>query len=257
METQKNKKNIYIKQEDLIHKTKNYKMFKSVDGNRVINQSHVNRLIKSISESYVPIPLLVNQDMYGNYEIIDGQHRLKALEELGLPVHFIIKQNLSLKDMQKLNTNSRNWSQDDFMNSYEKLGLSAYIRYKTFKEKWKFGHDECWALLNGICSKPHGTIDKFRNGELTIKNYEKAVYHAQLITDLKQHFDGYKRRSFVFAMLRMFNNKDYNHARLMNKLSYQSNKLVVCSRVEDYLAILQKIYNFKTTRENKVRFIDF
>ena len=111
-------------------------------------------------------------------------------------------------------------------------------------------------MLNNICSRPHGALDKFKDGDLTIRNYEKGVYAASLVTDMQNYFDGYKRRSFVLAMLRMIGNKDYSHKRLTSKLKYQSSKLVVCGRTEDYVALLQKIYNFKTTKEKKVRFVD-
>lgn len=243
--------------EYVIYTTKNYDIFKPVAGNRLINKAHVARLVKSIqSQGNVGVPLLVNETRDGALQMMDGQHRLEALKQLKLPVDYIVKHNLTLKDMQKLNSNAKNWNQDDFMNSYCRLGIEVYIRYKTFKDKWKFGHDECWALLNNVCSKSNGAQHKFNNGDLTIRNYEKAVYHASLITDMQNYFSGYKLRRFIFAMLRMFNNKRYSHRRLKNKLKYQSSKLVVCGRVEEYLKILQKIYNFRATKGNRVRFLD-
>tara|TARA_R100001510_G_C7653886_1_gene212397 strand:- start:2133 stop:2891 length:759 start_codon:yes stop_codon:yes gene_type:complete len=243
--------------EYVIYTTKNYDIFKKVAGNRLVNKAHVAKLVKSIESSgYVGVPILVNETRNGNLEMIDGQHRLEALRQLKLPVEYIVKHGLTLKDMQKLNSNSKNWSQDDFMNSYCRLGVDVYVRYKTFKDKWKFGHDECWALLNNVCSESNGVKQKFKDGDLTIRDYGKAVYQASLVTDIGKYYKDFKRRKFVFAMLRMFNNKKYSHKRLVSKLEYQSSKLVLCDRVDDYLKILQKIYNFKATKQNRVRFFD-
>jgi len=66
--------------------TYDYEIFKRMRGNRILNNSHVKNLVKSMKEKYLPQPILVNKDM----EIIDGQHRFAAAEELNLPIHYLI-----------------------------------------------------------------------------------------------------------------------------------------------------------------------
>ena len=64
-----------------IRKTNNYPMFKNMIGNREIKDKNYKKLIRSMSEKQLIIPILVNEKL----EIIDGQHRFNACKTLQLP----------------------------------------------------------------------------------------------------------------------------------------------------------------------------
>ena len=55
-----------------IRETNDYEIFKILKGNRDINQNHVNKLVQSITEKDLRIPIVVDNNMY----VMDGQHRL-------------------------------------------------------------------------------------------------------------------------------------------------------------------------------------
>ncbi len=59
---------------------------------------------------------------------------------------------------------------------------------------------------------------------------------------MKKYYEGYKRRSFVYAMLDLFDNPEYNHQEFIKKLSYQTTKLVDVPRAEDYLQIIDRSF---------------
>ncbi len=65
---------------------KNYSKFTLFDNNRDINETHVEELIASMRKSGQLMPVVVTPDK----EVIDGQHRLKACEKLGIPVSYVI-----------------------------------------------------------------------------------------------------------------------------------------------------------------------
>ena len=65
---------------------KNYTKFTLLDDNRDINDVHVEALAKSMKKSGQLMPIIVNE----NLEVLDGQHRLKACELLGLPVAYVV-----------------------------------------------------------------------------------------------------------------------------------------------------------------------
>ena len=54
--------------------TENYDMFKKIGGNRKINKANYAKIVKSMKEEQLIIPIVVNE----RYEIIDGQHRYTA-----------------------------------------------------------------------------------------------------------------------------------------------------------------------------------
>ena len=73
--------------------TTNYSMFKFKHGNRPVDQSHVKKLITSMTEVYVPQTIYVNK----RHEITDGQHRFTAAKALGLPITYIVTDQRNIK----------------------------------------------------------------------------------------------------------------------------------------------------------------
>lgn len=230
--------------------TNDYSMFKNIEGNRNINKLHLKRLKQSIQEKYIMVPIIVNN----KYEIIDGQHRFESAKDLSKPVYFIKIDGLKLPDIHRLNTNLKNWQADDYLAGYCELGLEDYIIYRDFKEKYKFGHDETKTLLSGTLSSDGNQIDHFRNGTFIVKDLRTAEKNAEKIIMVGKYYDGIRRRAFVKAMLQLFDHPEYNHAELLNKLSYQSRSLVDCTNYRQYITLIEEIYNYKRNRDNKVYF---
>ena len=229
-------------------KTNDYSMFKYIDGNRDVNKVHLNRLKKSMDEKYIPVPIIVNE----RYQIIDGQHRFESAKQLNKPIYYIAIKGLRLDEVHRLNSNSKNWTAEAYMEGYCQLGLKDYILYREFKNKYGFGHNETNAILNGR-NRMSGTDNvAFKDGSFKIVNYHLAIKNAEKICMVKPYYSGYQRRSFVYAMLELFDNKEYNHAEFLNKLSFQSVKLQDCTDVRGVLTLTEEIYNFKN--RNKARF---
>ena len=230
--------------------TNDYNMFKYIDGNRDVNKLHLKRLRESIAEKYITVPIIINE----KNQIIDGQHRFQSARDLNKPVYYIKIDGLDLQDVQRLNTNTKNWTADAYLDGYCRLGLPDYIKYREYKNKYGFGHNEVSALLLNNTRYHGGRNLDFKNGTFKINDYNLAVKNAEKIHMVSKFYDGFQRRAFVYAMLDLFKNPDYNHAEFLNKLSYQSVKLVDCTDVQQYLILIEEIYNYKRSRQNKVYF---
>jgi hypothetical protein len=240
-----------MKQVNQVYQTNDYSVFKHIDGNRAVNKIHLKRLMRSIDEKYISVPIIVNS----RYEIIDGQHRFESAKQLHKPIYFIRINGLELPDIHRLNSNLKNWQADDYLAGYCELGLEDYLIYRDFKEKYGFGHDETKALLSGTLSSDGSQVDHFKEGTFRVRDLKSAERNAEKILMLKEYYrDGYKRRAFVKAMLQLFQHPEYNHAEFLNKLSYQSVKLVDCTTVKQYITLIEEIYNYKRYRDNKVNF---
>lgn len=239
-----------MKEVNQVLKTNDYSMFKHMNGNRSINKLHLKRLTESMSEKYIEVPIIVNS----NNQIIDGQHRFEAAKELDKDVYYIKVRNLNLDDVHRLNTNSKNWTAEEYMQGYCELGLKDYIKYRDFKRKYGFGHNETNAILTNRARMSGSKNTDFNDGVFKIKDYDLAVKNAEKICMIREYYEGYKRRYFVYAMLELFENSDYSHVEFLNKLSFQSVKLQDCTDVKGYLILIEDIYNFKRSKSNKVRF---
>lgn len=230
-----------------ILKTKEYNLFKIIKGNRKVDNKHVNHLIESMKEEYYLSPIQVNEKM----EIIDGQHRYTACRALKLPVYYYVAKGAGLKAIQTLNSNSKDWKTEDYLESWIEQGVKDYVIYKQFKDAYGFAHRINLALLVGTLGNEE--LDtKFKTGEFKVKDIQKATEVAAKLTAVEPFYKGFKRRNFAYAIIRCLKNKNYNHDTFLHKLEYQQRKMVDCSNVEQYLELIEEIYNYKSRQEHKV-----
>jgi hypothetical protein len=230
-----------------VHTTKDYFLFKPIDGNRNKNLLHINRLKKSISENYLFTVIVVNE----NYEIIDGQHRFEVIKELGFPLNYLICKGYGLREVQILNANSKTWSADDYLEGYCKLGYPDYISYRNFRNKYNLNHSESMLLLNGA----NGDMYKiFQSGNFKVINIFEAERKIELISMVEPYYKNYKRRSFIFAMNTLLNNANFNFSEFLQKLKIQPLALQDCTNVSSYISLIEEIYNYKRREKINLRY---
>lgn len=228
--------------------TSNYELFKTIKGNRSLNPNHLVRLAKSIKINGQLNPILTNS----KYEIIDGQHRAAVCKSLGIPINYIKGNGLGLNEVQVLNSIGKNWSGTDHAESRAFTGNENYQIFIDFRNKYGFGQYESILLLN------RGNADNksnhgFRAGTFVAKDLGWGNISADKIYQVKKYYSGFKRRSFVLAMITLFKNKDYDHNVFVHKLAFNSQKLVDCTDTEQYIKLIETIYNYRNG--DKRRFI--
>ena len=94
--------------------TENYDMFKKIGGNRKLNKANYSKIVKSMKEEQLIIPIVVNE----KYEIIDGQHRFQACEDLGKPVYFYMVRGYGLEQVKRANIASSNWKKENYLDMF-------------------------------------------------------------------------------------------------------------------------------------------
>ena len=232
-----------------VYRTNDYSLFSKLDGNRDVNKAHLNRLKASIKEESLCVPIIVNE----KYQIIDGQHRFSCWENLMLPVYYIVVEGYQLKEVQRLNTNTMNWKLMDYANSFCDLGNTHYCKYKEFKSKYNLGDYESIAMLQGNVRGSGKNFERFRNGSFQVNHWRKACKEAEQINKISEFYDGYKRRAFVFAMIHLLNHDNCDFSQLLRKIKLKRSEMFDCTNTEQYLILLQKIYNHG--QSNKVNLI--
>lgn len=251
-----------------VNSTNDYSKFKTLQGNRNVNRLHVRRLRESFKDDYLLSPIIVNQ----NFEIIDGQHRFEAAKELNLPINFIICNNYSLKEVQLLNANMKNWKKQDYLNAYCDLGYPEYLKFKEFMMQFpEFGMASSEAILTNSLAggqfKSHSAdlksdtnkdgsymVKYFQEGNLQIPDYENSIENAQKIMMIKPYYDGFSRTIFVIAMLGIFRIEYYSHSRLIERLAANPTALQHCANVTQYKFMIEDIYNFRSREKVSLRF---
>jgi hypothetical protein len=232
-----------------IKKTKNYDKFTFINGNRPIIAAHVAYLKESIAQENLCEfdPIIVNEEG----QIVDGQHRFLACQQLDVPIHYVNGDSLGLKQVQRFNTGQHNWNMGDYAKSYAQLGNKDYQALIEFRKRWPFSWGDCVRLLTGGGTDKQGA--KFREGKFKINNINQGVRWAKMIFDFKPYYENYKRRSFILALIILFKHPEYKHKQMLRKISYLSQRMLDCLSRDDYIKMLEKLYNFKN--KEKIRFI--
>lgn len=237
-----------VKHSNQVHTTTDYFLFKPIEGNRNKNLLHIYRLKKSMAETYLFTVIIVNE----KYEIIDGQHRFDVIQELKLPLSYVVCKGYGLNEVHILNQNSKTWTSDDYLDGYCKLGYKDYLKYKEFKELYGIGHYECMWLLNG--SQLSNPTQVFFTGDFKIKNYNEACKIIEKIMLVEPYYQEWKRRSFILAMLQLFKNPNFELTEFLQKLKLQPTALSNCSTTNQYVSLIEEIYNYRRREKVNLRY---
>ena len=115
--------------------------------------------------------------------------------------------------------------------------------YKEFKAKYNLGDYESISMLQGDLGSGKN-FENFRNGLFQVNRWKKACDQAEQIVRISEFYDGYKRRGFVFAILKFFTNKKFEFNRMLRKIKLNPTQLVDCTNTEQYMILLEKMYNY-------------
>lgn len=240
-----------------VYETKNYDVFKLLPNNRNVNLLHVKRLVESFSKEHLVSPIIVN----GKLEIIDGQHRLYAAKEINCSVHYIIVPDYGIKEVQIFNANQKNWTKRDFLEMYCNEGIKVYLQFKEFMVNFPdFGMQVCERALTGKSNPGYKYVEKrkvmdyFETGKLVIPDLNKAYRVGNKLMAFKPFYKGFNRGTFCSAMLPIFDNKDYKHNEMIRKLDTTPIKLTHCNNVDTYRLLIEDIWNWRRSKENKISF---
>lgn len=234
--------------------TKNYDLFKQLKGNRGVDVSHAKHIMKNmlnVGNLTAEFPITVNENM----EVIDGQHRLWALRELEWPVGYRIQEGLTLDTVRGINQAGQNWGWRDYATSYAENGTpEQQDQYQRFLNLEKHFHYPYSMLMrySGLSTDRRYSALGFKNGELVIRNQErtfKMLKQYKEISDVLEH----STKKFGDAMYKVMNSEEYNHERMKHKVNLWELEVKTQGTVEDYMRLIERIYNYRTAEENRVR----
>jgi hypothetical protein len=175
-----------------IEKTDEYSIFNTLTSNRVVNKKHVKVLKESLSETQIPVPIIVNEQM----EVIDGQHRLQAIKELGLEVYYITIPGLGLPDVIRLNHDAKNWTLRDYIEAYVAEGKENYQTLIDWDLRYSNLHIQ--KIIAILQDRQYGEVSKkaIERGNWVIpadRNLEEAAAMASTMDQMHDAFKPFMR----------------------------------------------------------------
>lgn len=165
----------------------------------------------------------------------------------------MISNDVTHNDISRLNSNKKNWLLMDYINYYTVKGV------KEFKELSKLINEYphlpvtfLISVIGGDGSKQRGGI---QTGYLSIEGLQYAREFLDCLGDFKIHFEHADQCKFLNAILFMHNTGNYDHDKMIQKISSNPTALVPCANTKQYIRVLQEIFNKSVHEKNIVLFL--
>ena len=218
-----------------IYTTSNYDIFKTLVDNREVRTKTTRKIINSINEvGYIINPIIVNEKM----EIIDGQNRLEALKQLGMPVDYIVAEGTNVKHCRALNINQSNWTTLDWIRSYASGGDDNYQNLLKLIEE--FPDMKLQVIAYATSGMFGGVNTEFIRGKFICGNaeYEKARKALMFLRTMIPYIRNIDGNSYMMECAAIWGFYD---------AEVDNNKLV--DKVRNYWSISKPIANFDMALE--------
>jgi len=234
-----------------VFQTKNYETFKFRDDNRLIRKRHVSKLTNNmLSKGWIKGSYVVINE---KGEVIDGQHRILAAINAKVPITYIVEKGSSFQEIRGLNQDKKNWALSDHISGFVKDNNPNYIILDEFIKKYPdFRPTECLMFLTNSANSVHRDI--FETGNFKVKNKEVADKWASQIIRLKEFFPkGYNKSIFVRAVIQLLSKKkEFSFEEFLHKVQLRPGTIFPCGTVQQYVQMIEDIYNYRRRNNEKV-----
>lgn len=242
-----------MKQEDTIvaqvYVTTDYDKFKFIGGNRSCEHaSKIRRSTETIGQLLIPI--IVN----AKYEVLDGQGRLTAWREMGLPIPYIITESATITAIREINNASTVWSTGNYIDSYADLGNDAYkvLRELTDKYAPRIPRKVVHAIASGRMS--YSGAQELRTGKFKL---------AREVGDIESELDFLAklgmpkavrgRKETIYSVLAFcYESDEIHNAILCKQWELYSEMIGGVADTKMAAEEVEKIYNYKRRTDKHV-----
>lgn len=193
-----------------------YSIFKLLPFNRVIDKAHVKTLVNSMClHGFKGVAQIIKTNIIDGteqYYIVDGQHRIAAAQQLGLPIRFeLTKLDTKRKTadfIAELNTSAKSWGTSNFLSVWSSLQIEEYIKLERIQKETGF---QITPLLEAYLFTSN-QVD-YRKGRMVFTNEEQSDKIIQQMVELNQYLPSkaFCRR----AIVRVMRNPKYNHKKML------------------------------------------
>ncbi len=227
--------------------TNDFDRFNLVGENREVNERHVKKLMDKIEANNLLRlnPIIVDANM----SVIDGQHRLEAAKRLNVPIWFIMDDTVSATDISDLNAGRKNWSLMDYVTFWTVRKQPGYDVLSRYINNYPF--IPLTSLVELLSSTGRRDRADIEQGRVNVKNQNEADKVLGYLSAIRNYSDLAYTGAFIKALIRIYRTGEYDHERMMRKISMQPRALVKCVNTAQYVAMLEELYNYH--ERDKVR----
>lgn len=234
--------------------TTNYSIFKHKDGNRIINEKHVQKIKDSIiKHDYLPsCPIIVDED----YNVIDGQHRLEAAKQLGIAVWYIVEHEPDEDLLIDLNITQRKWTAGDYINYFaDKQKNENYIRFRQLMREVPMDINSLLDMAKGVITGGQYINDYIKKGklEITAAEIQRAHHTYEYMLQLRDALRCKLTGRMVRAIVQIQRHPKFSWTTMIYKAKKYYVKSYPCTTKQEWHDMIVMLYNYNGTASNKIK----
>jgi hypothetical protein len=188
----------------------------------------------------------------GRFFIIDGQHRFKAAQSLGLPVLYVVGNDDTRISVSDINVAQSAWNHFDFACSYANQGNPHYIKLLDFSKRHKLPLGISAKLLMMKEAGRSTCTREIREGTFKAVNLQSAEMMADTILRLKRIVVWASNSSFICALIKAVQVRGFDFNVFIQRCESNPGLLVLQPTTDAFLQMIEHIYNYRTRPENKL-----
>lgn len=202
-----------------------------------------------LENGYIGAPIIVNEFM----EVIDGQNRLEACKQHGIPIEYTVKRGMRMKEAVALNAYQTSWKLTDYIKAYAEEGREPYVRLLNLINYHKFSTE---VILKVCGTAKSGANIKSGTFKLDEESYKTANVTLAKLSKFKQFYDCLGSRPVqIYGILAKLIKADLiDTQRLCEQFEKYGDNFKIDGDIKTALQDLNDLYNYRRT--TKMYFID-
>lgn len=232
--------------------TTDYDIFNTLVGNRkvALDPGHLKKMKASISaDNQLNIhPIAVNKD----FEVIDGQFRLEAARQLGVPIFYIKSDTVSDMHIITCNSNQKAWNVENYISFFEtREQIPDYLLIKNMLKQASLQPKSLLSLMLGRVSAPTVLLLKCGKFRFPKSDEPKKIFDQYLIfiDYCKKHritpIGMFKSNSFTSAFHLLMKTSGFDDKIFYEKMDLRWFELKPQPNSADWYKLLVGIYNYR------------
>ena len=240
--------------ENQIYITTDYDKFVYRNGNRDVQQKHVDNIAENMERNgWVGVPIEVSLNDNGEYVIEEGQHRYEAARKTKTPVHFMVSKPKTIYEIGRQNSLVKPWNKQNFIKAYADEGNYSYKRLQNLINE--FPDVVVSDILLSVCGDSRMTRGNVEKGysQVTDEQFYKAREILKYVSAFSESMKaiGITTRSvYMRSVIHLLKHDLIDGDRLIDKMDKYGKMLLQPSATKKQAyENIQTIYNYHQQKD--------
>lgn len=229
-----------------LEKTKDYGKFIHNHEQRPIDRLHAKRIAENMQQvGFIPSKPIQCYKKGTKLVVVDGHHRLKAAESIGLEVFYVVEAELSQQTMASENMLVKKWVYLDFARLYAARGNKDYIKLMHYVEAG-IPCSMASSLLHGEGAASCNVRANLANGKFKVVTTEDIDRIVWLMNKFGEKSPAVKIRAFISAISKCLMCDDFDFDVFVSRMEANPHMMEKASNEDQMLSVIEGIYNFRS-----------